>query len=192
MTRRNVSAPRLSGRFRSSSTTEGVSRFRKSRPADSRVTQFTLTGVLHSIRRRRTRSASPRLSSISNTFVVGWRSIILLTLLFSLGWQVYRTEPEFFDGFDRGKKLGQISRLVDVTVGAHFVAANHVLAQLGGAEDHDRDAAQLRTSFHRGQYCQPVPLRQVQVEDDQVGPLCIRKAPPASETSHRFYAVFNA
>src|ERR1017187_9034940 len=163
-TRQKVSAPRLSGRFRSNNTTEGVSLVRAARPSDSRLTQFTFTGNLLSTRRRRTRSASPRLSSISNTFVV-WGSIILL---FSSWRQDRKAEPELFDGLHCRKEIIQISRLSDVAIRAHFVAAHYIFAQLGGAKDYDRDLAQVRACLHRRQDRQAVFLRQIQVEDDQV------------------------
>src|ERR1039458_8913381 len=163
-TRRKVSAPRLSGRFRSSSTTEGVSLVSEARPSDSRLTQFTLTGNLLSTSRRRTRSASPRLSSISNTCVV-WGSIVLL---FSSWRQDRKAEPELFDGLHCRKEIIQISRLSDVAIRAHFVAAHYIFAQLGGAKDHDRNPAQIRACLHCRQDRQPIFLRQIQVEDDQV------------------------
>ncbi len=67
MIRRKVSAPWLSGRFKSSNTKDGVSASRQASASESRGTQFTKTSDLLSTRRRRTRSASPGLSSISKT-----------------------------------------------------------------------------------------------------------------------------
>src|SRR5206468_4764524 len=64
---RKVSAPWLSGRFKSKSTTAGCSSLRRERPAERRSTQRTSTSDLLSTSRRRTRSASPGLSSISKT-----------------------------------------------------------------------------------------------------------------------------
>src|SRR5216684_3442898 len=46
MRRRKVSAPWLSGRFRSNNTSVGVSRVREARPSDKRFTQFTFTSDL--------------------------------------------------------------------------------------------------------------------------------------------------
>src|ERR1035438_3869406 len=68
-TRRNVSAPRLSGRFRSSRISAGVSVSKECRASESRCTQSTRTGGSVSTSRSRTRSASPGLSSISKTVV---------------------------------------------------------------------------------------------------------------------------
>src|SRR5258706_15727149 len=88
---------------------------------------------------------------------------------FSSWRQVYKAEPEFFNRLHRGKKFSQISRLTHIAIRSHFIAAHNILAQLGGAEDHDRDAAQLRARLHRGQYRQTIFLRQIQVQEDQVG-----------------------
>src|SRR5580704_723881 len=166
MTRRKVSAPWLSGRFRSSSTTEGVSRVRAASPSDSRLTQFTFTGDLPSIRRSRTRSASPGLSSINNTCVVWWS----ITLLSSLLWQAYSTEPEPFNRLHCRKEFIQISRLGDVAISPQFVTAQDVLGKPRGAEDHDRNPAQFRACFHRGENRQTSFLGKIQVQDHQVGP----------------------
>src|SRR5580704_7869509 len=187
-TRRKVSAPRLSGRFKSSRTTEGVSLVRESSPSDNRLTQLTFTGDLPSIKRRRTRSASPGLSSISNTLVV-WESI---TVLSSLSWQAYCAEPEFFNRLHRGKKLIQIARLSDVTVRAHFVAAHNIAVQLRGGKDRDRNAPQLGPRFHRRQHRQAAFLGEIQVQNHQVGPDRVYVFVPVIQISHRFHSVLDA
>src|SRR5271154_4938613 len=188
MTRRKVSAPRLSGRFRSSRTSEGVSRAREANPSDSRLTQLTFTGDLPSISRSRTRSASPGLSSISNT-CVAWGSI---RPLFSLPRQAGNAEPECLDRFHCQEKLFQISRLVDVTIPTQFVTAKNVLAQPRGAEDHDRNPAEFLACLHGRQYCEAGFLRKVQVQDHQIGPDGVGVLILAVQKSHGFYTVFDA
>src|SRR5229473_4515791 len=186
--RRKVSAPWLSGRFRSKSTSDGVSLDREARPSDSRLTQFTFTGNWPSTRRRRTRSASPGLSSMSNTFVVCG----FIICLFSSWWQSGRAKPELFNGLHRGKKFIQISRLANIAIGPQFITAGHILAELGGAKDDDRDAAQVGTGLHRGQDCQAPSLGQIQVQDHQVGPDRIGIFVAAIQESQRFDPVLHA
>src|ERR1700730_8151353 len=185
MTRRKVSAPRLSGKFRSSKTTEGVSAVSDARPSDNRLTQFTFTGDLPSIRRRRTRSASPGLSSISSILVV---SLFIIGLL-SSGWQAHGAEPELFNRLHGGKKIGQISRLADITVRAQLVTAGNILGKLGCTEDDNGNAAQLWVRLHRSQHRQAISFGQVQVQDHEVGTVDTGVVPPAAEKSERFGAI---
>src|SRR6266851_2949458 len=97
----------------------------EARPSDSRLTQPTLTEDWPSTRRRRIRSASPGLSSISNTRVV-WSSILLLVW----GWAC-QTEPELFSRRHCGETPPAFA-FSDVAVRVWFITARFIRAQVGG------------------------------------------------------------
>src|SRR5208282_3036539 len=187
MIRRKVSAPWLSGRFKSSSTSVGVSASRQARASARRGTQFTWTADLPSTSRRRTKSASPGLSSISKTRA-GSCSISLVVL----SWQARTAEPELFDRLQRGQVIFQISGLADVAVGAQFVTARDIQDQVRSTEHHDGDGAQIRVPFYLRQYRSSVFLRQIQIQDYKVGTGFFHVDSPSLEKGQRFFAVPHA
>src|SRR6185312_7471109 len=165
---RKVSLPWLSGRFRSRSTTAGGMFSMEASPSERRFTQLTSTWFLPSVRRNRTRSASPGLSSISKT-CLGKSAMVLLIR------KAGKTKPEIFNGAYCREKLPQISGLADVRIRAELIAAGNVARCMRSGEDHHRQIVQLGISFYLRQYGTPVFAGQVQVEDDEVGPTSFGK-----------------
>ena len=154
-------------------------------PIGKPVDAIHLTGDLPSTRRKRTRSASPGLSSISNTFVV-W---VIHSFYSPRGGRLTKPNQNSSIDFTVEKKSFRVSRLADVAIRAQFVAAGNVLAQLRSAEDHDRNAAQVGTCLHRRQHRQAISLGQIQVEDDQIGVGSIGKVSAAVQKRQSLGAV---
>src|ERR1019366_9121287 len=182
MIRRKVSAPWLSGRFRSSSTRQGVSASRLARASESRGTQLTWTSDLLSTRRRRTKSASPGLSSISKT-CAGSCSIVFPFVAGS------RSRTRILQSIAPPKIIIQISGLADIAIGAQFVTARYIQHRARGTEHHDRDGAQIRVGFGLRQHRSTVFLRQIKIQDQQVGTNRIRILAGAMQIGHGLLAV---
>src|SRR5208282_775042 len=160
---RKVSAPRLSGRFRSSSTSEGGSRSSEASASESRGTQSTFNPGWLSSRRRRTRSTSPGLSSISR-MRVGWSVITLPSRQYRV------SEPELFNGAHRREKSFKVSGLGDAAIGARFITAGDIRGGSGAAERHHRNLPQLGVGLHQRQHFVTVALGQIQIENHQIRP----------------------
>ena len=132
-------------------------------PVESRVTQETARSEWASTSRRRTRSASPGLSSISR-----YMSGSVIHCSSSRGRHAHPIQKSF-SSFTAETHSRQGGRFADVTVGPQFVTALNVLCGLRRAEDHDRDPAQSGVGFHFGQDGTSILAGQVQVQQHQVG-----------------------
>src|SRR4051794_39206581 len=161
-----VARPWLSGSERSSRTAStswpaSCSRPLASRPAWSRRNRAAWA----SARASRTSRTSSGSSSIRRTVLGG----SFISLLRAPG-QLDDGEPEVLDRADHGDELIELDRLGDIAVGVQVVGAEDVLLGLRGRQDHDRDAAEGRLRLDLLQHLAAVLLREVQVQQDQVGP----------------------
>jgi hypothetical protein len=109
------------------------------------------------------RRASPGLSSIRRTPWPGSSAFK------SARGKGDHGEPEAVDRLHHDDELVEVDGLGDVAVGVQVVALQHVLFRLGGGEDHHRDLAQVVVALDLREHLAPVLLRQVQVEQDDVG-----------------------
>jgi hypothetical protein len=88
-----------------------------------------------------------------------------------------------------GDELLQVHRLRDVAVGVQVVAPQDILFRLRRGEDHDRDRAQLGVRLDLREHLAPVLLRQIQVEEHDVGPRHILVLAALVEEIQRLDAV---
>src|SRR5579859_2495886 len=178
ITLRKVSAPWLSGRLRSSNTSDGISLAMAASPSERRLAQSTRTEGRLSTNRRRTRSASPGLSSISNT----WARVSFIILL---GRQARVAEPKFLDGAHCRKETLQIAGFGDITIRTEFVAQSDVLLRCGTAEHDHRNMTQFRQSFDFGQNFMAVAVGQIEIQNHEIGTNRMRIAATAAQKCDR-------
>src|SRR4029077_2087016 len=108
---------------------------------------------------------------------------------FFLSGQARGAETEFFDRLHHRKIVIQISRLADIAVRAEFVTARYIQHRARGAEYHDWDGAKFRVTFGLRQYRPPIFLRQIQIQDHQVGTNRIGILADAMQKGHGLLAV---
>src|SRR5712692_2588038 len=106
--------------------------------------------------------ASPGLSSISSTRTTG-------SITAGSFRQLHNRQPEVLDGLDDRDELLDIQRLRDVGVGLEVVGPGDIGLRPGGAQDHDRNPAEILVSLDLCQDFAAVLARQVEVEQDEIG-----------------------
>src|ERR1051325_1709818 len=155
-----VSRPELSGSDRSRITSAVSPAERCSRPFARRSAQCSANGARGSSPTiSRMSRSSPGLSSIRRTWCIS----------ISVRRERHHGQPENVDRLHHRDELLEVDRLRDVAVGVQVVALQHVLLRLGGGEHHHRNAAQMLIGLDLLQHFAAVLLRQVQVEQDDVG-----------------------
>ena len=113
-------------------------------------------------------------------------------LLVKRGERIRQTdpgEPEISDRMHQFDELVPLSRLDEVTVGVQLVAPVAIRVGLRGRQDHDGNPFQGRVALHFGQHLATVLLRQVEVQQDQIGPGSLGILPLAAQEGHRLHAV---
>src|ERR1051325_8691263 len=109
----------------------------------------------------------------------------------AIRWKRDHREPENVDRSHHHDELLEVDRLRHVTVGMQVVRAQDVLLRLGGGEHDHRDALQALVGLDLLQHFAPVLLRQVEVEQDDVGARHLAVLAAAVQEFHRFDAVLH-
>src|SRR6058998_2534802 len=111
------------------------------------------------------RTTSPGLSSTrrirTGEAVVTFRSL--------LRWELDGVEPEVLDRADHLKELIDTEWLGHVTVRVERIAPGDVFLGRGRGEDDDRDLLELLVLLDLPEQVAPVPLGQVEIQEDDVG-----------------------
>src|SRR5712692_10871806 len=179
----NVSRPTESGKERSiraASTSCSASRTRPSARVWTtstwkRVAVDSASASLMSL-------ASPGLSSISKTRTTG--SITAGSIR-----QLHNGQPEVLDGLDHGDELLDIQRLGDVSVGVEVIGAGDIGRCLGGGQDDDGNPPEILVALDLCQDVTAVLARQVEVEQDEIGPDGAGERVLSPEVSERLDAI---
>ena len=87
--------------------------------------------------------------------------------------------------YQRSKSSG----LGHVGVGVQVVGAQDVLLGLRGRQDDHRDRAQIGVRLDRREHLAAVDARQVEVEQDEVGPRRVGVLALVAQERHRLHAV---
>src|SRR5258708_19944251 len=78
-------------------------------------------------------------------------------------------EPEFLNGAYRRKEPLEISGLGNIAIRPEFVTSHNVLLRRRTANTPDLNMAQLRYGFHFRQHFVAVVVRQIEIENHQIG-----------------------
>src|SRR5215218_2853781 len=98
-------------------------------------------------------------------------------------------EPEAVDRLDQAREVVEIERLHDVAVDAAVVGRRHVAGR-GRRREHDhRRRPQLGVAADLLEHLEPVLLREVEVEQDEVGPRRARVLALVAQERERLLAV---
>ena len=103
-------------------------------------------------------------------------------------------EPEFAQGQDQVREIGQGIGLHQVAIGAGVVGPGDVIGPAGGGEDDHRQATELRLLPKPLQHFEPGPVGQVQVQQHQTRQrmcLAIGKRPVARQVILRRLPVLH-
>ena len=88
-------------------------------------------------------------------------------------------------------ELHKINRFGDIAVRLEPVCLHHVPVVPGSRQYHDRNGAQVGIGFQFRQHLPAVLARQIQVQQDQVGPRGAGVRIPPVQEFHRLDAVFH-
>src|SRR5439155_21073263 len=108
-----------------------------------------------------------------------------------LRWQPDGREPEVLDRADHLKELINTEWLGHVTVRVERIAPRDVVLGRGRGEDDDRDLLELLVFLDLPEQVAPVPLGQVEIQEDDVGSRTCGVCPFAVEEGRRLQAIRN-
>ena len=86
------------------------------------------------------------------------------------GRQLYDGEPEVLDGLHHLHELPQVDRLSDIAVGVQPVGFENIFFPGGQRQYYDGNELEVVIGLDLRQYLAAILLRQVEVEQDQIGP----------------------
>src|SRR5580704_6637029 len=110
----------------------------------------------------------------------------------SYAWRVRKAdhrEPECANSSHGREEPFQVHRLGDVTVGMEGITLHDIYLCRRGGQDHDRNADECCALLYLAKNFPAIFLRQIEIEQDQVGTRCVRVLPFTPQERHCLYSI---